>query len=131
MFRIMSFEIGSLESQVSVGDTVAAVESIVGELGHQRKDLRGFLLLDPTLDRTRNELLLVYGHLLALLLAHRATHEVGFAKCITSKLLRELHYLFLVDDDAVSVIENLLHHGDDIAHGFLAMMPLNEFVNHP
>src|SRR6185295_13908665 len=70
------------------------------------------------------------SHLLALLLAHRAPHEVGFAKCIAGKLLRELHYLLLVDDDAVRVVEDLLHLRHEVAHCFLAVMTLDEFIHH-
>src|SRR5215510_4410619 len=70
------------------------------------------------------------GHLLALLLAHRATHEVGFAKCITGKLLRELHYLLLVDDDPVGVVQNLLHLRHEVTHGFLAVVALDELIDH-
>src|ERR1044072_10050208 len=70
------------------------------------------------------------AHLLALLRAHRATHEVGFAKCIAGKLLRELHYLLLVDDDAVSVVQDLLHLRHEVTDGFLAVVTLDEFIDH-
>src|ERR1044072_2729471 len=70
------------------------------------------------------------AHLLALLRAHRATHEVGFAKCIAGKLLRELHYLLLVDDDAVSVVQDLLPLRHEISHRFLPMVALDEFIDH-
>ena len=64
---------------------MAAVESVVGKLRHQREDVLGFLALDTALDRARHELLLVQRHLLALLLAHRATHQVSFAKSVARK----------------------------------------------
>src|SRR5579885_2313733 len=58
----------------------AAVESVVRELGHQAENLARLLLRDFVLDAARDELLFVDGHLLALLLAHRAAHEVCLAE---------------------------------------------------
>ena len=37
------------------------------------------------------------------LLAHGAAQHVGFAERIAGQLLRDLHHLFLVDDDAVGL----------------------------
>src|ERR1044072_8671320 len=127
----MRFQISRLEGEIRIRDAMAAIESVIGELGHQRENLFRLLLLDATLDRALDELLFVNGHLLALLLAHRATHEVGFAKCIARKLLRELHYLLLVDDYAVGVVEDLLHLRHEVTHGLLAMMTLDELIDHP
>src|ERR1044072_1211623 len=126
----MRFQISRLEGEIRIRDAMAAIESVIGELGHQRENLFRLLLLDATFDRALDELLFVNGHLLALLLAHRATHEVGFAKCIAGKLLRELHYLLLVDDDAVGVVQDLFHLRHEIANGFLAVVALDEFVDH-
>src|ERR1044072_5757068 len=126
----MRFQISRLEGEIRIRDAMAAIESVIGELGHQREDLRRLLLLDAPLDRALDEPLFMNGHLLALLLAHRATHEVGFAKCIAGKLLRELHYLLLVDDDAVSVVQDLLHLRHEVTNGFLPMVTLDKFIDH-
>src|ERR1044072_9205958 len=126
----MSLEIRCLEREIRVRNAVAAVKSIVRELRHQRKDLLRLLLLDSSLDGTRDELLLMDRHLLALLFAHRPSHEVSFAKFIACELLRELHYLLLVDDDPVGVVEDLLHLRHEIAHRFLSVMPLNKLIDH-
>ena len=52
----------------------------------------------------RSELLLQD---LLLLLAHRATQEVGFTERVTGQLLRDGHDLLLVDDQSIRVTENL------------------------
>ena len=49
---------------------------------------------------------------------------------VAGQLLRELHHLLLVDNDAVGVVENLLHLRDEVADALLAVMPLNELVDH-
>ena len=62
----------------------------------------------------------MHGHLLALLLAHRPAHQVGFAQRVARKLLRQLHDLFLVDEDAEGIAEDLLHLRNQVAHSLLA-----------
>src|SRR5215216_2048138 len=126
----MRLQVRGLKSEIRIRHAVAAIESIVGKLGHEGEYLLGLLLLDTTFNRARDELLLMHRHLFTLLLAHRATHEVGFAKCIAGKLLRELHYLLLVHDDAVGIVEDLLHLRHEITHGFFAVVALDEFIDH-
>src|SRR5215204_2612877 len=108
----------------------AAVEAVVRELRHQAEDLAGGLLRDLVLDAARDELLLVDGHLLALLLAHRAAHEVGLAQGVAAEPLRELHDLLLVDEDAVGVLEDLLHLRHEVLDRLLAVVAVDEVVHH-
>src|ERR1043165_6737856 len=130
MLRVMGLEISGLKREIRIRHAVAAIETVVGKLRHQREDLFGLLLLDAALDRAVDELLFMDWHLLALLLAQSETHQDSFAKCITRKLLRELHDLLLIDDDAVGVAENVLHLGHEIPHSLLAVMPQNKLVDH-
>src|SRR5688572_12366698 len=130
MLRVMGLQVGGLKREIRIGDAVAAVESVVRKLSHQREDLLGLFAFNPPLNSTRNELLFMNGHLFALLLAHRAAHEVGLAKCISRKLLSELHDLLLVDDDAVGIVENLLHLRRDIADALLSVVTKNKLVDH-
>src|ERR1051326_7483215 len=130
MFRIVCLYIGGLKREIRVGDAVATIETVVRKLRHQREDLLRLFTLDAAFHGAVDELLFMHGYLFALLLAHRAPHQVSFAKCITRKLLCELHDLLLIDDDAVGVAENLLHLRDEITHGLLAVVPQDELVHH-
>ena len=100
----MRLQVRRLVSDVRVGDRVRGAEAVVGELRHQVENFLRLLLRNLALDAARDELLLVGGHLLALLLAHRAAHEVGLAEGVAAQALRELHDLFLVDQNPVSVL---------------------------
>jgi hypothetical protein len=128
---VVRLEVGGLVGDVRVGHRVAPVKAVVGELRHQAEDLARGLLGDLVLDAAGDELLLVDGHLLALLLAHRAAHEVGLAQGVAAEPLRELHDLLLVDQNPVGVPENLLHLRDEVLDGLLAVVAVDEVVDHP
>ena len=67
-----------------------------------------FSSLNPFVLGASDEALAVRGHFLGFLLAHRAAQQVGFAKRIARDDVRDLHHLFLVDDDAVGFRQDLL-----------------------
>ena len=97
-----------LEPAGPIGDQrisggVALVESVICELGEQIEDLVGFGASEAALDRPVDEARALRVHLLLDLLAHRAAQHVGFAERIARQRLRDLHYLFLIDDDAVGL----------------------------
>src|SRR5947209_5907433 len=64
---------------------------------------------DSWIDGAAHETLALRRHLRLDLLAHGATQEIGFAKRVTRQDLRDLHHLFLIDDDAVRLLQNRLH----------------------
>src|ERR1700749_3275693 len=76
VFGVVRLQVRRLVSDVRVGNGVRAVEAVVCELRHQTEYLARLLLLNLVPDAARDELLFVYGHLLALLLSHRAAHQV-------------------------------------------------------
>src|SRR5687767_11976815 len=127
----MRFQIRGLESEECVSDGVAARESVVGKLLHQGEYLLGLLFLYSALDRAFNKLLLVLRHLFALLLTHRSAHQVGLAERIAGQPLRELHDLFLVDEYAEGIAENVLHLRHQVPHSLLTTVALNELFHHP
>ena len=65
-------------------------------------------------DRAAHELAALLGHLLGLLLAHRAAQQVGAAERVAGQHLRDLHHLFLVEDHAVGRREHRLQRGMQI-----------------
>ena len=65
-----------------------------------------------------------------LFLAHRTPHQIGFAEAVTGQLLGELHDLFLIDEHAKGVAENVFHLGHDVLDLFYAAMTVDKIVDH-
>ena len=85
------------------------VKTVLSELLQGGEDLLGLLLIDVVgrlgaLDEDRALLL----HLLADLLAHRAAEHVGAAEGIAGDHAGGFHHLFLVDQDTVGLLGDLL-----------------------
>ncbi len=71
------------------------------------------------------------GHLLGLLLAHRTTQQVGAAQRVAGKHLRDLHHLFLVQDDAVGRLEYRFEDGVQVIDlAARTQLALDEIVHH-
>ena len=92
------------------------VEAVARELLHQVEDLLDLLLREAALQRAGDEALALLGHLLGVLLAHGAAQQVGFAQRVAGQAVGDLHHLFLVDDDAVGLFEQLLQLGQIVLH---------------
>jgi hypothetical protein len=63
-------------------------------------------------------------HLLGDLLAHGAAQEVGAAERVARHDLRDLHHLFLVDDDALRLLQDVVDGGVDRFEFALAVLHL-------
>ncbi len=61
-------------------------------------------------------------HLGADLLAHRAAQQVGVTERVAGHHLRDLHHLFLVDDDAEGFLQDRLEHRVQIFRLLVAML---------
>jgi len=102
--RVIGLEPGSLIADHRIGRRVGFVEPVVGELLKQVKDFTGLFLVDPVLHRALFEFRALLGHLFGDLLAHGAAQKVSTAKGIARHHLRDLHHLFLIDDDALGFL---------------------------
>src|SRR5260221_10419476 len=85
---------------------MALVEAIIGKFRQQLEDGVGLPALNAAFDGARNKALALLLHFLAYLLAHRLAQQVGFAERIAGHDLRDLHHLFLIDDDAESFLQD-------------------------
>ena len=81
-----------------------------------------WLFADATLDRTLDENAALFFHLGADLLAHGAPEEIGLSERIAGKLLRDLHHLLLIDDNALRLGHQMVDLGMDRGDFFLAML---------
>ncbi len=89
-----------------------------------------FSSLNPFSFAPRTKRLAVRGHFLRFLLSHGAAQQVGFSERISRDDVRDLHHLFLVDDDAVGFRKDRLQLGEFVFDLLGAVFPLDEVVDH-
>jgi hypothetical protein len=110
--RVVLLEPAGVVGDQRIGGGVRLVEAVAGELLHGVEDFVGRASPIAFAFGAGDEDLALLGHLLGLLLAHRATQQVGAAQAVTGRDLRRLHHLFLVHHDAVGVGQHRLQAGD-------------------
>ena len=101
--RIVGLEIGGPERHQPVPGSVRLVERVAGERQHgvpQGSDRR---LREAVLLHAVGESAVCLVEDFLLFLTHRATQQVGLAERVAGDLLRDVHDLFLVDDQTVSL----------------------------
>jgi hypothetical protein len=110
---------------------VALVEAVPREVLEETEDALRLFLRDAVLQRPFDKDALLLRHLLGLLLAHRAAEQIGAAERVAGELLRDLHHLLLVDDDAVGRLQELVDERVEREDRRLPVFPLHEVVVHP
>ena len=131
LHRIVGLEVGGVVGDQGVGGRVGLVEAVGGEHLHQVEDPAGLLDVELVLFRPGDELLPLLGHLLGLLLPHRPAQQVGAAEAVAGQDLGDEHDLLLVDDDPVGVLEDRLELREVVGDRLLAVLALDEVVDHP
>ena len=107
--RVVRLQIGGPIGDVAVTGGVGFVEAVTGEHLDLVEDLVGEFLADVVgLLRALDELAALLGHLLRVLLAHRAAQQVGTAERVAGEQLGGVLDLLLIDHDAVGVAADLL-----------------------
>ena len=101
---------------------MALVEAVVGEALQQFENRIGLPALDAALDRAADEAVALRLHFLADLLAHGAAQQIGFAERIAGQHLRDLHHLFLIDDDAEGLAQDRFDLRMDVVGLFAAAL---------
>jgi hypothetical protein len=128
---VVCLQPGGVIGDHRVGGGVRLVEAVLGELLHQVEKLhrpafrRSPFLRAPS--RIRSRCLAISS---AFLLAHRPAQQVGAAQRIAADDLRDLHHLFLIDDDAVGRFEAGLQVVDEVVDLLLALLAQDEVVDH-
>ena len=83
--RVVRLQVGRLVGEPGVGRGVGLVEAVPRELLHVVPDLRGLLLGDAAVRAALEELALLGGHDVGLLLAHRLAQDVRFARACSRR----------------------------------------------
>ena len=120
--RVIGLEPAGLIADHGVGGGVGFVETVVGEFFQKVEHLAGFLGVDVVGDLAAfDEFGPFLGHFLGDLFPHRAAQQVSPAKGIAAHDLRDLHHLFLIDDDALGFREDMVNRRMD---GFERFQPV-------
>ena len=107
------------------------VETVTRERLHEIENVVGLAGVDPALRGAGEEHRTLLGHLLRLLLAHRAAQQIGTAERIAGEDLGDLHDLLLVEDDAIGRLERAFQAWMQIVDDLsLRMLAVDELLRH-
>ena len=118
----MSLEVCRLISHQRVTCGVRFVEGIRSEFSPVGPDLFQFFHIGiSVLLCTLQKFLMQRFHLVFQLLTHRLTQFVGLTTGKARQVAAQKHDLFLVNGDAIGIIQPFFHHREGIFYRFLAM----------
>ena len=106
--REVCLEIGGLVCNDRVGHCMAFIEAIACKRLENMEDPFCCLCRISFLDSTVAELHKFSLKLVLLFLAHDPPEDIGLSESITGNYLGNLHYLFLINDDSVCCLEDVL-----------------------
>ena len=107
--RMVRLQIGCLVGHHRISRRVGFVEPIVRELVEQVPNLQRLLLSDIVLGGTFEEFRTLLVHRFLDLLAHGTAQQIGPAERVTGHLPGDFHHLFLVDDDPLRLVEDVVN----------------------
>ena len=130
--RVVHLEPRRLVRQQRIGSGVRLVEAVACKLLHEVEDVGSVRLLHPEPNGSFHEDRPLLGHLLGLLLAHGAAEHVGTAKRVARQHLRNLHHLFLIQNDAVRRLQDARELRMQVIDGAFdaAMLAVDIVVHH-
>ena len=123
---VVGLEVGRLEGHPAVAGGVALVEGVRGEFFPVLPYLVEHFGLVAVFLAALHELALEVVHLVDELLTHGLAQRVALAAGKVCQQTRQQHHLLLVDGDAVGVLEVLVHLGDVVDDGALAVLALDK-----
>ncbi len=84
------------------------VEAVVSELSQQVENHIRLSLINTTFDRTINKTDTLLVHFFADFFTHRAAQKISFTERIAGKHLCDLHHLFLINDNALRFLDQIV-----------------------
>ena len=126
----MNFQICRLIGQQGIRAGVSFGKTVEREFFHQVKQLLRLLGRNAARGATGKKFVALRSHHFDLFLAHRASQDVRFAERKSGDAVRDLHHLFLKNDDAPRFRQNFFQFREVVGNFFLAMFARDEFVDH-
>jgi len=106
-------------------------EAVGREFFNQLVQCFRFRLVDPMiLMAAIHELDAIFFHHVFFLFAHRLAQTICFAQRETRELIGDLHHLFLIQNDAVSLLQNILQLRQFVADLGFSVFAVDEIVDH-
>ncbi len=124
--RMIGLEIGGLICEQRIGGGVRLVEAVAGELGDQLENVFSASLVYAVGHRAVDEPRLLLVHLGFDLLAHGAAQQIGLAQGVARERLGDLHHLFLINDDAVGLLQDRADERMQIVGLLLSVLAVDE-----
>ena len=127
---IVRFQVRRAVGDHAVGGGVRLVEAVAAELDDLVEDLLGELLFDALGLGAVDELAALFLDLFGDLFAHGLAQAVGLAGGKAAHVHGDAHHLFLVEDDAVGVLEDRLEDRMVVFDLGRAVLAADEIVDH-
>ena len=127
---VVRLQIRRLPGDVGVGRRVGFIEAVAGEVYHEIKDLVGNVVGNAIFLRPGQKALPLGFQDRFLLLAHGPTQQICLSQREAAHDGSDLHDLFLIQDNAVRVLQNRLQQGMKIGDFLFAVTALNEILYH-
>ncbi len=106
------------------------IETVFRKLCHQIKDCFSFVGINIIFTSPVEKTLTLGGHDISFLLTHSLTQNISLSQGVTRQLLRNLHNLFLIDDNAVGFFENRFKFRQQIFNLLPTVLTGDEIVDH-
>ena len=124
--RIVRLQVGRLVGDERVSRGVRFVEPVARELFHEIEELLRFGRRHAVPARASQKFLAHRHHVLVFLLAHGAPQDVRFTQTEPGDAGGNLDHLLLINDHAVSFLENLLELRQVVGHPLAAQLARDE-----
>ena len=130
--RIVCLQVSRLIGQHCIRGRMRFIEPVTSEFLHQIEDTRRRFLRNATIGRASHKYLALLLHVLKFLLTHSTPQQVCAAERVAREYLRNLHNLFLIQNDAIRFFEYWLELRMKIINIRLVsrMLTRNKIVDH-
>jgi len=126
----VGFEIGRLVGNMGVGGTVGLVEAVTGKMCHQVEDFFGHRFFDPVVQRPGHKFFPLFIHNVELFFSHGPPQQIRLTQAESPQLAGDVHHLFLIDNNAIGLLQYGFEGFVLILDFFDAVLAMNKIVNH-
>ena len=128
--RKMRLQIGRLIRHERVSGGVRFIEAVAREIFHQVENFVGFVVRNIVFARPFQKTRPLLRHLFDLLFAHRPTEQIGLAERESGEQVRNLHDLFLINNNAVRFLQNAFQLRQSVLNRLAPVLAVDEIVHH-
>ena len=127
---IMGLEVRRLPGYVGISCRMGLVETIAGEIDHEVEYLVGNVVGNGVLPRPFQEISPLGDQDGFLFLAHGTAQQISLSQGKAAHDRGDLHDLFLVEDDAICILEDRLQQRVQVSDFLFTVTALDEIIDH-